>query len=120
MSTQIEKRQNPRVDVRLPIVMLCHCGRLEGETKNISSTGMFIRSDAPLNKDEYLRLAFEPPTLKPIWVSGKVVWTDCEKMDGTTTEFSSGFSFVKISDADRDLLKTWVTNQRLEAIHVPY
>ena len=111
MATEIEKHQHPRVDVRLPIVMLCHYGRLEGETRNISSTGMFIRSSEPLNQDEYLRLAFEPPELKPIWISGRVLWTDSEKMGGTTNEFFSGFSFVKISDADRDLLKKWVTGQ---------
>ena len=111
MGAEIEKRQHPRVNVRLPIVMLCHHGRLEGETKNISCMGMFISSYEPLNKDEYLRLAFEPPRLKPIWVSGEVVWTDSEKMRGTTNAFSSGFSFVKISDADRDLLKNWLTGQ---------
>jgi len=111
MATETEKRQQPRVDVRLPIVMLCHHGRREGETRNISSTGMFIRSDDPLNKNEYLRLAFEPPKLKPIWISGEVVWTDSEKMDKTTNAFSSGFSFVKISDADRGMLKNWLTGQ---------
>ena len=99
------------MDVQLPIVMLCHYGRLEGETRNISSTGMFIRSYKPLNQDEYLRLAFEPPKFKPIWVSGKVLWTDSEKVDVTTNEFFSGFSFVKISDADRDLIKKWVNGQ---------
>ena len=111
MAAEIEKRQHPRVNVRLPIVMLCHYGRLEGETRNISCTGMFISSYKPLNKDEYLRLAFEPPRLKPIWVSGEVVWTDSEEIRGTTNAFSSGFSFVKISDADRDLLKNWLTGQ---------
>ena len=111
MTAEIEKRQHPRVNVRLPIVMLCHHGRLEGETKNISCTVMFINSHEPLNQDEYLRLAFEPPQLKPIWVSGEVVWTDSEKMRRTNNAFSSGFSFVKISDTDRDLLKNWLTGQ---------
>jgi len=111
MPTEIEKRQHPRVDIRLPVVMLCHHEILAGETRNISLTGMFIRSYKPLNQDEDLRLAFEPPKLKPIWISGKVLWGDYEKVDGTTNEFFSGFSFLKISDADHDLLKKWMTGQ---------
>ncbi|MBW1799113.1 MAG: PilZ domain-containing protein [Deltaproteobacteria bacterium] len=111
MATDIEKRQQPRVDVRLPIVMLCYHGRLEGVARNISCSGMFIRSEEPLNKDEYLRLAFEPPQSKPIWVSGDVVWTASVESGRTTNAFSSGFSFAKITDADRDLLKNWLNGQ---------
>ena len=72
---------------------------------------MFIPSDEPLNKDEYIRLAFDPPEIKPIWVSGEVVWMDSGKTEGTINEFFSGFSFIKITDADQDLLKNWLNGQ---------
>jgi hypothetical protein len=104
-----ERRENTRVEVRWPITLLSDRGRISGETRNISLTGIFMRSEKPLKENEFLRLALEPPKENSIWVSGKVVWSDTRGEDGVLWDHSMGFCFVEISEADRTLLEDLLT-----------
>jgi hypothetical protein len=81
---------------------------MEGETRNISVSGVLIQCEEPLNLNEFLRIALEPPLKPPIWVSGEVVWSDSDKSHENAENYAMGFSFVEISDVDQILLKDLV------------
>jgi hypothetical protein len=109
MSNEAENRRHPRVNARWPLTVLRQNERLEGETRNISFSGVLIQSEEPLQLNEFLRLALEPPLKPPIWVSGEVVWSDSDRSHEDAENYSMGFSFVEISDVDKALLKNMVS-----------
>ena len=109
MINEAEKRIHPRINVRWPLTVLSEQGRAEGETMNISLSGVLIRCDEQLNQNEFLRLSFEPPAKRPIWVSGEVVWSDSGRSEEASTKYAMGFSFVEVSDVDSALLKDLVS-----------
>ena len=108
MTTEMERRQYPRVNIRWPILLLSHGGRLVGETINISPAGLCICLEKSLNPNERVRLAIEPPKAKPIWISGQVVWTGSERINAKTTEFFSGFYFLEIFNPDGSFIESFV------------
>ena len=98
MTKEAENRKHPRVNARWPLTVLSEHGRIEGETRNLSISGVLIQCDEHLHLNEFLRLALEPPLKPPIWVSGEVVWSDSERSHENAENYSMGFSFVEISD----------------------
>ncbi len=117
MATQTERRQNSRINVRWPVTILKDDSIMEGETRNISLTGVLIRCNEPMHKNEFLRLALEPPKRQSIWVSGEVAWSDSERDEEIMTNHSMGFSLIEISEVDRALLEdlcTLVSNQNVQ------
>ena len=109
MAREAENRRHPRVSARWPLTVLRQHERIEGETRNISVSGVLIQSDEPLQSNEFLRLALEPPLKPPIWVSGEVVWSDSDRSHENAENYAMGFSFVEISDIDQALLKNMVS-----------
>lgn len=109
MDKELENRKNPRVNARWPLTVLSKHGRIEGETRNISVSGVLIKCDEPIYENEFLRLALEPPLKMPIWVSGEVVWSDSDKSHKDSKNYEMGFSFVEISDVDQTLLRNLVS-----------
>jgi hypothetical protein len=109
MSNEAENRRHPRVNARWPLTLLRQHERIEGETRNISISGVLIQSDEPLRLNEFLRLSLEPPLIPPIWVSGEVVWADSERSSEKTENHLMGFSFGKISYVDRTLFRDLVS-----------
>jgi len=108
MDKESENRRETRINARWPLTVLSRHRRLEGETRNISASGVLIQCDERLNQNEFLRLAFEPPHKTPVWVSGEVVWTDSDRSHEDARNYEMGFSFIEISDVDKILLKDLV------------
>ena len=109
MANEAENRRHPRVNSRWPLTVLSEHGRIEGETINISISGLLIQCDEPLHLNEFFRLAFGPPLIPPILVSGEVVWSDPERSSEIAENYSMGFSCVKISYVDRTLFRDLVS-----------
>jgi len=109
MEREAENRMCPRVNARWPLTVLSKHRRIEGETRNISVSGVLIQCDEPLYQNEFLRLALEPPRKMPIWVSGEVVWSDSDRSHEDAKNYAMGFSFVEISEVDQVLLKDLVS-----------
>jgi hypothetical protein len=108
MDQEVENRRHTRVNARWPLTVLSQHRRIEGETRNISVSGVLIKCDEPLYQNEFLRLALEPPHKTPIWVSGEIVWSDSDRSHQDAKNYAMGFSFVEISDVDKVLLKDLV------------
>lgn len=100
----IEKRRHPRIPVRWPITIITDQGTIEGESRNITIAGIFVHCREELHKDEIYQMIIKIPKKESILVKGKVVWTNFEGMDLNSSYIGMGFSFIKISDEDRQLL----------------
>jgi hypothetical protein len=102
--TGTEKRKCPRIKVKWPITAFVGEKVIEGETRNITNFGVFMRSSDPMVLNETYRLFIKPPAHKPISVSGQVRWSDVYTREGKRRAFGMGFAFVEISDDDRHLI----------------
>ena len=100
MDDYIEKRKNPRVDVKWPIKIVTDDDQVVGETVNISLDGMSIYCDDPLPFDEVLSISIEPLNQSVIKLSGKVIWSDSQGVDEGKS-FAIGVSFLEITEEDR-------------------
>ena len=70
----IERRLQPRVEVKWPVTMLTSEGAIKGETKDISMQGAFIYCDNPLPIFERFVLSVKAPAAS-MQVMAQVVWS---------------------------------------------
>ncbi len=101
MDDFIDKREHPRSEVRWPISVSMEGSTIDGETMDISVSGISIYCDDPLPLNQTFQISIMPPDQPAIEVAGRVVWSDCYGIDEETT-FGMGVCLVEISDEDRD------------------
>ena len=101
MESLVDKRQQPRTEVRWPIKVDKHGAIIEGETKNIAADGIAICCDEPLPLNEVVSISIEPQDQQPIEVYGKVIWSDVYGIDDKNKTYGIGVCFVQISKQDR-------------------
>jgi len=81
-------------------------GFVKAFTKNISSTGIFIKTNKPLPKGERISLKLSLPDVsKSLKIGGEVAWSRGETDDQEKHPLGMGVKFVDISAADRKKLK---------------
>ena len=100
----IEKRRHPRIPVRWPITIITDQGTIEGESRNITVEGIFVHCKEELRRGEDYQMIIRIPKQESVLVKGKVVWSNFESMDLNSSYIGMGFSFIRISDEDRQLL----------------
>jgi hypothetical protein len=108
LASKNDQRNQPSIAARWPITIITKGGRIEGESRNITVTGVFINCDEDLEKDEACRMVIKPPRKNSIEVKGKLVWSnrDSNKRRGSLP--GMGFSFVKVDKEDLHLLSQTV------------
>ncbi len=105
-----EKRQFKRKPISIDVIydMSPEQRQPDSKTKDISEGGICLISMSPLPVDRIMDFKFTIPDAdKKIEVAGKVVWT--EKSDNQKDDrYCSGIQFVRIDNADRDLIGKFV------------
>ena len=104
MATDRDKGNQPSIAARWPITIITKKGRIEGESRNITVTGVFINCNEDLQKDEACRVVLKPPQKNSIEVKGTLVWSNRESNNGHGSLPGMGFSFVKVNEEDLHLL----------------
>jgi len=110
LTEKIERRENERVDLEWPIMILADYATVEGVTLNISVDGIYIRCEEPLLLNESYRMSILPPNHAAIEVLGKVVRSEFYGMSEDSFTFGMGVCLVEISHEERDTLKKLITN----------
>ena len=100
----IEKRRHPRIPVRWPVTIITDEGTIEGVSRNITVAGIFILCQEELHENEVHQMIIKIPQQEAILVKGRVVWSNFDSMEETSSYRGMGFSFIKISDDDRMVL----------------
>jgi len=108
-----EKRRSKRSNVRWPVAVESEQGTIQGETRNISLSGIYVRCDEPLRVNEDFRMAIIPPNRQAIGLTGKVVWADMYGIDQDENAFGMGVCLVEIAKEDKDFLQNAVFPRRV-------
>jgi len=111
LADSTERRQHHRINVAWPLSIVLDEEIVEGETINVTSDGVLISCNEPLQINEVLRISINPPNRHPIEVNGKVIWSDHYAVDEHDIAFGIGICFMKISDVDRRFLQELVSDR---------
>jgi Tfp pilus assembly protein PilZ len=105
MATPLGRRRYSRTSVKWPVTMLTSQDKTEGETENVSPTGVFIScTGVPLSEGS-IRLVIKVPGHQPINVAGKVAWSKVLNPNKGAPSFGVGVQFTKISENDSHFLR---------------
>jgi len=109
-STMVADRRTPtRIRAKWPVVVLTDKGVLLAETRDISSEGVFISCEEPLNPEEKLRVFIMAPNHRPLEIPAEVAWSNPHASEQQTAPKGMGLRFSKDSCDQRDRLQDIVT-----------
>ncbi len=101
MATQ----QNPKANVKWPVVITTSERSIEGVTLNLSTNGAFVRCANPLRLNEVFDMTINVPnSRRSLRVSVEVVWSNIYGPDDETTPRGMGVRFLNISSEDRQII----------------
>ena len=80
-------------------------GVLLAETRDISSEGVFISCEEPLNAEEKLRVFIMAPNHRPLEIPAEVAWSNPHSSEQETTPKGMGLRFTKDSSDQRGRLQ---------------
>jgi hypothetical protein len=109
LADPIEKRKAPRINVNWPITIITSRGTIEGESRNITPSGVFIHCKTKLPEDEVYQMIIKLPNGKQIIVKGQMMWSNLNGREDTGALVDMGFSFIKMSDEDQKVLRTVIS-----------
>jgi hypothetical protein len=104
LASDREKGSQGNITARWPITIITKRGKIEGESRNITVTGVFINCNEDLQEDETCRMVIKPPRKKSIEVKGKLVWSNGDSNNRRGCLPGMGFSFIKVNEEDLHLL----------------
>lgn len=102
-----------RAEERIAVVWPVDCAHkdtfLYAYITNVSSLGVFVRTEQPLPIGTQIHLRFAPKGLLPFELFGEVAWINPYQPDGPNLNPGMGIRFLNLSPDDRERL--------VEAIH---
>jgi len=104
-----ERRQTPRINVTWPITIITSQGTIEGESRNITPSGLFIHCKNKLPEDEVYQIIIKLPNEKQIIVKGQMMWSNLNGRQDTGVFVNMGFSFIRMSDEDQEVLRSVIS-----------
>lgn len=104
-----ERRKAPRINVNWPVTLITSQGTIEGESRNITPSGVFIHCKKKLPEGEVYQMIIKLPNGKQIIVKGQMMWSNLNGREDTGALVDMGFSFIKMSDEDQKVLRTVIS-----------
>ena len=98
MATERDNRRHPRAKIKCPVVMSVSNILIDGETKNLSLGGAFIKCSEQPRPGHVFRMTIEPSKGRLFLVSAEVVWSDSHKVRDKTVLRGLGVRFLDILD----------------------
>jgi len=103
------KRECPRIATNIKITIQNSGTPVISHIVNLSSGGIFVKTDNPLPIDSTLSLRFHlPGDLEPVHSEGLVVWI---KQTGNLFPTGMGIEFTKISPLHKQKIHAFVESQ---------
>jgi len=104
-----ERRRASRINVNWPVTIITSQGMIEGESRNITPSGVFIHCKKKLPEDESYQMIIKLPNGKQIVVRGQMMWSNLNGREDTDALVDMGFSFIKMSEQDQKVLRTVIS-----------
>ena len=111
MTRGVERRLQPRVEIRWPVTVLTTQTTIEGEIHNVSPSGAFISCKVVPTLEGSFFIIIKPPERQTISVAGKAVWSTTLKSDESNSSLGVGVQFTNITPVDRRFLNQFVKIQ---------
>ena len=108
MTLGIERRLQPRVEIRWPVTVLTTQTTIECETHNLSPSGAFLSCKGVLALEGSFFIIMKPPERQTISVAGKVVWSTTLQAEESKSSLGVGVQFTNITPGDRNYLNQFV------------
>lgn len=99
-----DRRTPTRIRAKWPVVVLTAKGVLLAETRDISSEGVFISCEEPLEPAEKLRVFIMAPNHRPLEIPAEVAWSNPHTSEQKTARKGMGLRFTKDSSDQRGRL----------------
>ena len=93
MTITLEKGKSSGIKVRWPITILTNRCLIEGESRNITSNGIFAHCKEQLHENETYRMVITLPQKRYVAVKGKVKWSNLRGADPNGAFSDMAFSF---------------------------
>ncbi|MEJ2365342.1 MAG: PilZ domain-containing protein [Deltaproteobacteria bacterium] len=108
----IERRLQPRVEIRWPVTVLTTQTTIEGEIHNLSPSGAFLSCKGILALEGSFFIIIKPPERQTISVAGKVVWSTALQTEESNSSLGMGVQFTNITPGDRTYLSQFVKTHK--------
>jgi len=99
-----ERRNYPRIKIKLPVVKMAGNGLVNGEIQDLSLGGAFIRCSEMVNSKEKFHMVISAKG-RLMSIIGEVVWEDVNEINNKTTLRGMGVRFRQIFSGDRRFLR---------------
>ena len=112
MNIKEDKRNYPRVEINWPVTIYYEDEEIEGETRNISSEGLFISCEKALPLKKILNISLNPPEHQALGLRGEVIWSDLYGIDGSNKMdvYGIGICLVEVTEGNKKLIKEMINN----------
>lgn len=114
LTEYLENRKRIKVKAKKPIVILTSRNMIEGESRRITETGIFLTCKEHLPKNETYTMAIRLSQKESVIVKGELMWSNLDSLRLGSPLSDVGFSFIKVLEEDRHLFSHKVIH-RLEA-----
>lgn len=110
-----QKRNSYRIDRNLPIKFMKENRQdiEDGETTNISETGLAFSHDYVLRRDDIVKITIELED-KKITATGSVIANE-RLPEGSRYKFKYRIKFIQIQPNTQDILAKYIWNEQLKA-----
>jgi hypothetical protein len=112
MTRGVERRLQPRVEIRWPVTVLTTQASIEGEIHNVSPSGAFISCEVVPPLEGNFFIIIKPPERQTISVAGKAVWSTTLETDESNSSLGVGVRFTNITPGDRKFLNQFVKSYK--------
>jgi Tfp pilus assembly protein PilZ len=114
MTRGVERRLQPRIEVRWPVTVITTQTTIEGEIHNLSPSGAFISCKVVPPLEGSFFIIIKPPERQTISVAGKATWSTTIKTDESSSSLGVGVQFTNITPGDRRFLNQFVKSYKNE------
>ena len=111
-----EKTKRPKIIPRWPSTIVTNQGGLDGELRKVTDTGVFIQCEKPLRHGGTYCMVIRPTPEKSVEVRGKLLLSEPNAASSNGSLLSLALSFVKISEGDRQVLKSLISDTEVDAM----
>jgi hypothetical protein len=114
LTEYLESRERLKFKAKRPIIILTGQNMIEGESRKITETGIFLTCKENLPKNETYTMAIRLSKKESVIVKGELVWSNLDSLRFGSPLSDVGISFIKVLEEDRHLFSHKVIH-RLEA-----
>ena len=114
LTEYLENRERLKFKAKKPVIILTGQNMIEGESRKITETGIFLTCKESLPKNETYTMAIRISQKESVIVMGELMWSNLDSLRLGSPLSDVGFSFIRVLEEDRHLFNHKVVH-RLEA-----